>query len=106
MRKDKQTRIARAGWRAGTAQDFLGLSDEEVALVEMKLALADHLRARRKQAGWTQRDLADHIGSSQSRVAKMEAGEGSVTLDLLIRALLSLGVTRREVARVLGREAA
>jgi predicted transcriptional regulator len=90
----------------GDARDFLGLSDEEAALVEMKLALAKSLRKRRVARHMTQVELARDLGSSQSRVAKMEAGDCSVSLDSMVRALLSLGAARREVARILACEAA
>jgi transcriptional regulator with XRE-family HTH domain len=72
----------------------------------MKLVLAESLRIRRVARRMTQVYLARDLGSSPSRVAKMEAGDGSVSLDLMARALLNLGVTRREVARILARDAA
>ena len=106
MKASKRKRLQAAGWKVGDARSFLGLSDEEAALVEMKLALADHLRRRRQARHVSQVELADQLGSSQSRVAKMEAADASVSLDLMIRALLVLGETPRAVARVLGRHAA
>ena len=106
MKASKKKRLLAAGWKVGDARTFLGMSDEEAALVEMKLSLADHLRRRRQSRHVSQVELADQLGSSQSRVAKMEAGDGSVSLDLLVKALLALGETPRGVARVLGRHAA
>jgi DNA-binding XRE family transcriptional regulator len=100
MRKDKQERLEIKGWTIGTAQEFLGLSDEEAAYVELKLRLAEGLRERRLRQQLTQNDMARLLQSSQSRVAKMEAGDRSVSLDLLVRALLSLGVSSRELARI------
>ena len=85
----------------GDAADFLGLSDEEAALVEMKLGLADSLRRRRQARKLTQTQLAKRLGSSQSRVAKMEAADPAVSLDLLVRALLELGATRTQVAKAM-----
>jgi hypothetical protein len=41
------------------------------------------------------------MGSSQSRVAKMEAGDPTVSLDLLVQGLLAAGATRREIADAL-----
>jgi transcriptional regulator with XRE-family HTH domain len=79
----------------------LGLSDEEVAFVELKLALAENLKKRRLKRGLTQTQLAKRLESSQSRVAKMEAGDRSVSLDLLVRSLLTVGATRRELAKVI-----
>ena len=72
----------------------------------MHLALSEALRERRTAVGLTQVELAERMGSSQSRVAKMEAGDPSVSLELLIRALLMVGATRREVGRVLARPVA
>ncbi len=105
---DAKTRkhLERAGFAVGGAADFLGLSAEEAALVEMRLALSRALRERRAAAGLTQTGLARLTGSSQSRVAKMEAGDPSVSLELLIRALLAAGASRREVGQALARKVA
>ncbi len=102
MHEEKRRRLAAKGWKIGGAAHFLGLSAEEAAYVELKLKLADGLRERRRRRRWTQADLARRVRSSQSRVAKMEAGDPSVTLDLLIRALMALGATSGELARILG----
>ena len=101
MKRTKQAKLKRRGWAVGSAADFLALTPEEAAFVEIKLALSDALRARRQQAQLSQAHVAKQIGSSQSRVAKMEAGDPSVTLDLLVRALLALGATKRTVARTI-----
>jgi transcriptional regulator with XRE-family HTH domain len=82
--------------------DFLALTPEVAAFVEIKLALSDALRAQRQKAQLSQAQVASKLASSQSRVAKMEAGDPSVTLDLLIRALLALGATKKTVARTIG----
>ena len=103
MRKTKKERLVAAGWRVGSAEEFLGLSKEEAAFVEMKLALAESMRKRRQARRLTQTQLAKKIGSSQSRVAKMEAADPSVSIDLLVRSLLAMGVSRSDVARVMGR---
>jgi len=105
MDRDKLKRLAAAGWRSGDAADFLELSPEEAAFVELKLALADYLRAIRIRQGLTQTHVAKLLGSSQSRVAKMEAAEASVSIDLLVRSLLRLGATRTEVAEAIARAA-
>lgn len=101
MKRDMQKRLERAGWRVGDAGDFLELSEDERGFVEMKLALAAGLRERRERQGLTQVALARRLGSSQSRIAKMEAAHRMVSLDLLVRALLALGATREEVARLI-----
>lgn len=101
MNKAKQKRLEAAGWKVGTAVEFLGLSDEEAAIVELRLRLSDSVRVRRTRLGLSQAAFAKRLGSSQSRVAKMEAADPSVSLDLLLRALLALGATRREIARAI-----
>lgn len=106
MDAKKRKRLEKAGWRVGNAADFLGLSDEETALVEMRLALSQSLKERRLASGFTQTTLAKQLGSSQSRVAKLEAADPSVSLDLLIRALLAVGASRKDVATALARRVA
>jgi DNA-binding XRE family transcriptional regulator len=101
MKKAKRARLEAAGWKVGTAKQFLGLTDEESAFVDLKLALARSLRSRRERKGLTQDQLARLIESSQSRVAKMEAGDRTVSLDLLVRSLLAMGTTKRELARII-----
>ena len=105
MDKTRRTGLEAAGWRVGDATEFLELSAEEVAFVELKLALADSLRDLRTQHGWTQTQVAQQLGSSQSRVAKMEAADASVSVDLLVKSLLALGVTRKEVGQMIVRAA-
>ena len=100
MRKDQRQRLESAGWRVGDASDFLGLSDEERRFIETKLAFAEGLRKRREHAGLTQMEAARRLGSSQSRVAKMETADASVSLDLLLRSLFRLGASRADVARM------
>jgi predicted transcriptional regulator len=98
MKESKRERLKAAGWRVGTAEEFLDLSREEALYVELKLALSDTLRERRNEQGLSQTALAKRLGSSQSRVAKMEAGDPSVSVDLLIRALLAAGATPRDIS--------
>ena len=98
----KRKRLEAAGWSVGSATDFLKLSPEEADFVELKLRLSESLKQRRQSKKLSQAALAKKIKSSQSRVAKMEAGDPSVSLDLLIRALLAIGATRNDLARVLG----
>lgn len=105
MDKAKNDRLRAAGWKRGDAADFLELSAEEAAFVELKLALADYLRELRTRNAWTQAQVARRLGSSQSRVAKMEAADASVSLDLLVKSLLALGASRSEVGRVIAKAA-
>jgi len=101
MRKDKKKRLEAKGWKIGNAKDFLGLSEEESAYIELKIRLAEGLRKRRRVKGLSQVDLAAKLQSSQSRVAKMEAGDPSVSLDLLIRSLITLGASDRELSKII-----
>ncbi len=105
MNKTKKTQLEAAGWRVGDAADFLELTAEEAAFVELKLALADYLRDIRVQHGWTQSYVARTLGSSQSRVAKMEAADSTVSVDLLVKSLLALGASRKQVGQVIARAA-
>jgi DNA-binding XRE family transcriptional regulator len=96
MDNEKINRLEAAGWKIGDASEFLGLSPEEVQLVEIKLALSRTLREHRAKK-MTQAELAQKIGSSQPRVARAESGDGSVSLELLIRAILTTGATTQEI---------
>ena len=99
MKTDRLRKLRAAGWKVGNARDFLKLSDEEAMLVELKLSLADALKLTRKRRRMSQIELAERMGSSQSRVAKIEAGDASVSFDLIIRAFLAAGATRQELQR-------
>lgn len=102
MKADKNRRLEAAGWRIGDAKDFLALTPEEAEFVEIKLALSRRLRRLREEQNWTQAEFARRVGSSQSRVAKMEAGDPTVSIDLLVRSLLAAGANRKELGRILG----
>lgn len=91
LEKLKQSRLEKAGWRIGTAADFLGLTDEEAAYIDLKITLSELLRTTRTEKGLSQVQLAKLLGSSQSRVAKMEASDQSVSLDLILRGLIAMG---------------
>ena len=106
MNTSKRKRLEASGWRIGKATDFLGLSAAEELFIEIKLALANAVRARRTTLGLTQAELGRRMHSSQSRVAKLEAGDRTVSIDLLVHALVSLGATRQQLARVFSTSAA
>lgn len=106
MKNTKKESLKRAGWNVGSPKEFLGLSDEEAALIEMKLALARSIKEHRLAQNMTQGELARELRSSQSRVAKMEAADATVSLELMVRSLLVLGATRQEVGRIIGRKTA
>ena len=101
MDSAKRQRLESAGWTVGDASDFLGLGAEEAAFIELKLALSKRLKQQRESQQLTQQALAQRIKSSQSRVAKMEAGDPSVSIDLLIRTLLSTGATVQDIAEAI-----
>jgi predicted transcriptional regulator len=101
MKNAKKRRLETKGWKVGTVADFPQLSPEESTYIEIKLALSKNLQERRKQKSLTQVQLARLLRSSQSRIAKMEAGDPSVSLDLLVRSLLILGETRKRLAKIL-----
>jgi len=101
MKNTKRTRLEAAGWKVGTAADFLGLSKQEIAFVEMKLALARFLRQIRIRRNLSQTRVATLVGSSQSRVAKMESGDPSVSVDLLLKSVLAVGASPSQVVRAL-----
>ena len=99
MRKTKQARLEAAGWKVGTATEFLGLSAEEAAIVAVRAGLAKLLRDMRTDRALTQAQLARLIRSSQSRVAKMEAADRSVSIDLLVRTLIASGTSGVTIGR-------
>jgi len=99
MNSTRLKRLRAAGWKVGSTKDFLKLSDEEAMLVELKLSLTDALKQVRRKRRLSQIDLAQRMGSSQSRVAKIEAGDPSVSFDLIVRAFFATGATRQELQR-------
>lgn len=100
MQTAKRQRLETQGWQVGTVQEFLELTPEETTLIEIKLALSESLRERRRQQ-MTQAELAEKIQSSQPRVARAEHGDKSVSLDLLLRAILATGATPNEIGKII-----
>ncbi len=101
MDSKKKKKLEAKGWVVGDTSDFLQLTAEEARYIELKLALSESLKAERLKQQVTQVELAKMIGSSQSRVAKMESGDPAVTVDLLLKALLTLGVTKKQLAKII-----
>ena len=101
MNQAKKKRLEKKGWKVGTVAEFLDLTSDESAYIELKIALSQGVRARREDKRLTQMQLAKLLKSSQSRVAKIEAGDKSVSLDLLVRSLVVLGASRRDLAHVI-----
>jgi hypothetical protein len=101
MNRTKRAKLEAAGWTIGSVKDFLELTQVETALIEMKLALSRSLRNRRTKLGLSQVQVAERLRSSQSRVAKMEAGDPSVSMELLVSALLVLGANSTDLAKAI-----
>ena len=101
MNPEKRKRLEKAGWKVSDADEFLGLSPEEAEYIDLRIRLGDAVKRLRKQKELTQVELAAQMGSSQSRLAKVEAADASVSLDLLIRSLLALGASRQELANAI-----
>ena len=99
MDKNKRKRLEAAGWKVGTIQEFLGLTYEEVHYIEVKYQLSKRLQERRRAKNLTQMQMARIVKSSQSRIAKMEAGDPSVSIDLIVRSLIALGASSKSLQR-------
>jgi DNA-binding XRE family transcriptional regulator len=104
MKEKKRELLEAHGWKVGDTQDFLSLTEEEQEYIDIKIALSEKVREARKRRQLTQKEIAAIIGSSQSRVAKIEAGDPSVSIDLQVKLLLALGVTREELGEVIKAE--
>jgi predicted XRE-type DNA-binding protein len=101
MNKEKKQKLEAKGWKVTSVTEFLGLTPEEENIIELKLALSAALKNQRIRANLTQASAAKRIRSSQSRVAKMEAGDKSVSLDLMIRSLYGLGINNNELSQII-----
>ena len=91
MTAKKRRPLKAAGWRVGDAAEFLGLSSDEKQLVEVRLTLALAIRRQRQDRGLSQKQLAERIGTSQPRIAKIEIAAVDVSLDQLVRAYIAAG---------------
>jgi len=101
MNKEKIKRLEKKGWKVGSTEEFLGLSNEEAAYIDLKIKLSTNLRQLRTKQKLTQIEVAKILKSSQSRVAKLETGDPSVSLDLIIRSLLALGTSQKDIAKAI-----
>lgn len=101
MKESKRKKLEERGWKIGNIDEFLKLTPEESAFIEIKSMLSKDLQQRRLKTKMTQTELAKLIKSSQSRVAKIEAGDPSVSLDLLVRSLIALGSSAKSIAKVM-----
>ena len=91
MSRAEREALEAAGWKFGDYGDFLGLSDAERQIVELRLRLSRGIRTARERAGMTQADLASAMKSTQPRVARIEAGGRGVSLDQMMRAYFAAG---------------
>ena len=101
MNKKKKKILESKGYKIGSVDEFLGLSKEESQYIELKLALSKALAERRKKSKLTQAQLAKMLKSSQSRVAKMERGDPTVSVDLLVKSLLAMGANKESIAKAI-----
>ncbi len=100
MDEAKKKRLEEQGWKIGSTSEFLQLSPEESILIDIKLALSLNLKERRQRL-MTQAELAEKINSSQPRIAKAENGDDSVSIELLIRAILATGATPQDIGQII-----
>ena len=100
MDEAKRKKLEEKGWKVGTVTEFLNLTPEETTLIEIKLALSRYLKERRIRS-MTQAELADKLHSSQPRIAKAENGDASVSIELLVRAILATGATPQEIGKAI-----
>jgi DNA-binding XRE family transcriptional regulator len=101
MEKKKREKLEEKGFRVGSAADFLELTPEEEAYIDIRLDISNLVKAQRAKRDWTQEQLARAIGSSQSRIAKLEGGDPGISLDLMIKALLRLGTSKKQIGKLL-----
>jgi DNA-binding XRE family transcriptional regulator len=101
MNKQKRKQLEEKGFRVGSASDFLNLTSEEEAYIEIRLDISNLVKSQRMKKKWTQQQLADSMGTSQSRVAKIEAGNPGTSLDLMIKALLQLDISKKDIGKLL-----
>ena len=100
MNDAKRKALAAAGFVCGDAEDFLGLTDGERKLVDLRLAVSRAVRVRRKQAKLTQKETAARLHTTQPRIARMEAGAKDVSLDQMFNGLFALGGSMKDVLRM------
>lgn len=101
MEKKKRKQLEEKGFRVGSAAEFLELTSEEAAYIDIRLDISGLVKSQRAKSGWTQKQLARAIGSSQSRIAKLEGGDPGISMDLMIKALLQLGTSKKQIGKLL-----
>jgi len=101
MDKKKRQQLEEKGFQVRSAADFLELTPEEEAYIDIRLDISNMVKSQRAKRGWTQEQLARAIGSSQSRIAKLEGGDPGISMDLMIKALLRLGTSKKQIGKLL-----
>lgn len=98
MNNSKIERLKAQGWEVGDSSDFLGLTHEEMAFIDLKIALSKRVKELRISQNISQESLAKKVKSSQSRIAKIEGCDASVSVDLILKTMFSLGATNQDIA--------
>lgn len=101
MKTSREKKLEANGWKTVTVSEFLNLTQAEAEYIELKLALSSNLQKRRVAQNITQVKLAELLHSNQSRVAKMEAGDKSVSIDLILNSFFALGATNKDIGKML-----
>ncbi|BAY79420.1 helix-turn-helix domain protein (plasmid) [Nostoc linckia NIES-25] len=102
MDEAKRKKLEEKGWKVGNVAEFLELTPEEATLIEIKLALSRNLKERRQKL-MTQAELAEKLHTSQPRIANAENADASVSIEMLIRAILATGATPQEIGQVIAK---
>lgn len=98
MDAERKKKLEAAGWKFGDYADFLGMTPEEKAIVEIRLAATREMERLRAENPISQEELARRMGTKQPNVSKLFKNPGNATLDTLFRALLALGSTPKKIA--------
>jgi predicted XRE-type DNA-binding protein len=99
MNSKRRKELEAKGWKFGGVEDFLGLTEEELEYIEVKITLSEMVKDYREKKGLTQIDAAEILKSSQSRLSKIETADPTVSIDLQIKSLLALGATKQEIGQ-------
>jgi len=99
MNNKRRNELEAKGWKFGGVEDFLGLTDEELEYIEVKIILSEMVKDYRESRGLTQVAAAEILQSSQSRLSKIETADPTVSIDLQIKSLLALGATKEDIGQ-------
>ena len=99
MNSKRRKELEAKGWKFGGVEDFLGLTEEELEYIEVKITLGEMVKDYREKKGLTQVAAAEILNSSQSRLSKIETADPTVSIDLQIKSLLALGASKQEIGQ-------